>query len=89
MPGMGGIKCLEKLLEYDPHVKVVISSGCSANAQKKELIESGAVTYLGKPYLTSELLSVVREALAMEHHFGAVNATGEPPPSLIAGYDAI
>jgi len=89
MPGMGGVKCLEKLLEYDPQVKVVISSGYSTNGQKKELIESGAITYLGKPYLTSELLSVVREALAGEHHFGAVNATAEPPPSLIAGYETI
>jgi len=89
MPGMGGIKCLEKLLEYDPHVKVVISSGYSTNGQKKKLIESGAVTYLGKPYLTRELLSVVCEALAGEHHFGAVNAAGEPQPSFINGYETI
>ena len=74
MPGMGGSKCLEALLEYDPQAKVVVSSGYSSNSQKNNLIKKGALTYLSKPYLTNELLSVVREVLAEYGDLGAVSA---------------
>jgi PAS domain S-box-containing protein len=80
MPGMGGVKCLERLLESDPNAKVLITSGYSPSDQKKNLIESGAIEYLSKPYLTSELLRVIGEVLAQSRHSTAVNATGHLPP---------
>ena len=63
MPGMGGYKCLQDLSRMNPPVKVVISSGYSANGSAREVLASGAVGFLGKPYRLKELAAVVRCAL--------------------------
>ncbi len=63
MPGMGGKKCLKKLVEFDPDVKVVIASGYSEEGLIKENIISGAKGYVVKPFLKSELSKVIRNVL--------------------------
>ena len=63
MPGMGGEKCLEQLLEKDKSLKVIIASGYSVQAQAKESITKGAYGFMGKPYRLKELLKIIREAL--------------------------
>ncbi|WP_051822213.1 cache domain-containing protein [Desulfonatronum thiodismutans] len=66
MPGMGGHKCLQELLRLDPAVRVLISSGYSANGQARESLKSGAVGFIGKPYQLKELEAAVRGALGKE-----------------------
>lgn len=61
MQGIGGHKCLQKLLEIDPKVKVVISSGYSAKGKVKETLESGAIGFIGKPYRLTDMVKQVRE----------------------------
>jgi PAS domain S-box-containing protein len=63
MPGMGGHKCLQELQRLNPTVRVLISSGYSANVQAAESLKSGAVGFIGKPYQLKELEAAVREAL--------------------------
>ena len=63
MPGMGGYRCLEELLQFDPNAKVVIASGYSINGHVKSAREAGARGYVGKPYQLTDLLSKVREIL--------------------------
>ncbi|SDB28576.1 PAS domain S-box-containing protein [Desulfonatronum thiosulfatophilum] len=63
MPGMGGHKCLKELLRFDPAVKVVISSGYSANGQGRDTMASGAKGFLGKPYQMKEMATIVRRVL--------------------------
>ena len=63
MPGMGGQKCLEKLLELDPEAKVVISSGYAANGAVARTLETGAAAFVSKPYNKSKLLHTVRQVL--------------------------
>jgi CheY-like chemotaxis protein len=63
MPGMGGEKCLEMLLELNKKLKVIIASGYSAQAQARESISKGAYGFLGKPYRLKDLLKNIREAL--------------------------
>jgi two-component system cell cycle sensor histidine kinase/response regulator CckA len=63
MPGMGGNKCLQKILSVNPKAKVVISSGYSLQGDLKESIELGAVAYLGKPFRMAELLKKIRQVL--------------------------
>ena len=38
MPEMGGKVCLEKLLEIDPNVKILVSSGYCREGMTKEVI---------------------------------------------------
>ncbi len=63
MPGMGGYKCLRELLIIDPEIKVIISSGYPKDAKVKEMLESGAAGFIGKPYRLTEMLKKVREIL--------------------------
>ncbi|RQD63067.1 MAG: response regulator [Desulfonatronovibrio sp. MSAO_Bac4] len=66
MPGMGGYKCLEKLLELNPAVNVVIVSGNSANAHGKEPSDFGAKAFLSKPYQMKDLAGTVRKVLDID-----------------------
>ena len=61
MPGMGGKKCLEKLIEFDPDVKVIVASGYSEEGLIRETINIGAKGYAVKPLTRDELLKSIRE----------------------------
>ena len=63
MPGMGGRKCLNKLIEFAPDVKVVIASGYSGDSMIKRKQDAGAQGYLTKPYKVEDISRVLREAL--------------------------
>lgn len=63
MLGMGGYKCLKELLKIDPDIRVIIATGYSANATVKELKETGAKDFIGKPYQLNKMLKKVREVL--------------------------
>ena len=63
MPGMGGRRCLEILVEFDPQVKVVIASGYSDDGLIKDNIKHGAKAYAIKPYTLDEISKVIRKVL--------------------------
>ena len=63
MPGMGGFKCLEKLLVLDPEVRVIVASGYNDQGQIHQIEQAGARGFLAKPYRLSNLLTKVREVL--------------------------
>ncbi len=63
MPVMGGKQCLERLLEINPKVKVVITSGYSVEGHTKETLEAGAKGFVGKPYEMKDLLGTARKVL--------------------------
>jgi PAS domain S-box-containing protein len=64
MPVMGGRECLKRLRELDPRVRVVISSGFSADATVAEILREGAIDYIQKPYDIDVLARVVSESLS-------------------------
>ncbi|MBI4965773.1 MAG: PAS domain S-box protein [Desulfomonile tiedjei] len=63
MPEMGGKQCLDGLLKIDPHVKVLIASGYSADGPAEGGIEPVARGFVGKPYNITDLLRTVRKVL--------------------------
>ena len=63
MPGMGGHKFLQELLEANPEAKVIIASGYPINGQVKHSMDTGAAGYIEKPYQLSDLLNTVRAVL--------------------------
>jgi PAS domain S-box-containing protein len=63
MPEMGGRECLEKLLQVDDKVKVIIASGLSTDPKTREFLESHARAIVVKPFRSKELLQVVRRVL--------------------------
>jgi DNA-binding NarL/FixJ family response regulator len=63
MPEMGGKECLKELLKIHPRLKVLISSGLSADPSTKELLNMGARGFVSKPFRMKELLRQVRKVL--------------------------
>jgi two-component system cell cycle sensor histidine kinase/response regulator CckA len=65
MPEMGGKECLEKLLEINPDAKILITSGYYTTETEREITESGAAGFILKPYSFKQMLTKVREVLAI------------------------
>jgi DNA-binding NarL/FixJ family response regulator len=63
MPGMGGQKAFEQIIELNPRVKVIIASGYAADDTMHEILRSTVAGYIPKPFRKDELLAKVREVL--------------------------
>ena len=63
MPGMGGLKCLERIMARDPRTRVLVASGYSTRNQAEQTRSRGASGFLPKPYRLPDLLGRVREIL--------------------------
>ena len=63
MPHMSGAEVFEKLLERNPDIHVLLSSGYSLNGQAQSLLEKGSRGFIQKPYTLVELSRRVRMAL--------------------------
>ena len=63
MPEMDGGKCLQKLLEINPQVKVIMSSGYSFTGFSDDFASEGARAFISKPYELKRMLEVIRKVL--------------------------
>jgi two-component system cell cycle sensor histidine kinase/response regulator CckA len=63
MPQMDGPETFERLRELDPQVRVLVSSGHTADSQVQEILAAGVLGFLQKPYHISSILDQVRQAL--------------------------
>ncbi len=54
---------MRELLKLDPAVPVIIASGYALDPRMKDILESGAAGYVGKPYQVTDLLTKVRVVL--------------------------
>ena len=61
--GMGGKKTIEKLLEIDPDVKAIISSGYSSDPVMANFRQYGFSGAMAKPYTGKELSNILHEVL--------------------------
>ncbi|MCA1905462.1 MAG: response regulator [Desulfarculus sp.] len=63
MPGMGGQRCLEAILDQDPRQPVIVASGYSVSPALGELLKRPNLRFIQKPYRFSELLHLMRTIL--------------------------
>lgn len=61
MPGMNGKDAFEELKKLNPNVKVIISSGFTADNATSDLLLSGVKKVIGKPFKLKELENHVNE----------------------------
>ncbi len=61
--GMGGMETLEKMLEYAPDVKVIVSSGYSNESVMSNYEDYGFKGVLTKPYQLEEILRVLHDVI--------------------------
>jgi CheY-like chemotaxis protein len=66
MPKLDGTQTLKRLLEIDPDVRVILSSGYPGETGVGRDLPEGAVAFLGKPYRLEELTRVVVEILGRD-----------------------
>jgi two-component system, response regulator RegA len=59
MPGMDGLACLKKLIDYHPDLKAVMLTGYGSIANAIEAVRAGAVDYLTKPADAEQILSAL------------------------------
>lgn len=64
--GTGGKEAMARLLEIDPLVKGIVSSGYSSDAIMANYRQNGFAAVLAKPYRSSDLAAALQKALAQE-----------------------
>jgi DNA-binding NarL/FixJ family response regulator len=62
MPGMDGIEATEKLVEMDPHVRVVVLTSYSEREKITQALAAGAVSYLTKDAAPEAVVRAIRSA---------------------------
>jgi two-component system cell cycle sensor histidine kinase/response regulator CckA len=63
MPKLDGLGLLRKIMEIQPTVKVLVTSGLVDPEQQSEILRVGARDFLPKPYSGKEILLHVREII--------------------------
>lgn len=63
MPGMGGQKCLEQLIQFNPEIKVIVASGYPPDGELKDKLDSINGGYIAKPYRLNSMIEKVRQML--------------------------
>ena len=61
--GMGGLECIKKLLEIDPSVKALVSSGYSHDSVMSNFHQYGFKGIVHKPYKTQDLKEILGKIL--------------------------
>ena len=65
MPKTSGLTCLARLLEIDPEIKVIMSSGKVSRKTRDDVLNAGAKEFIAKPYSIEALLTTIRKVLAV------------------------
>ncbi len=63
MPGMGGRRCLNRLLEIKPEQKMIVTSGYASAANLENVHNGSNAVFIEKPYQIEDLLRIIREVL--------------------------
>jgi DNA-binding response OmpR family regulator len=66
MPGLSGDETARVLRRLDPEVKILLSSGCTADAIADRVSGLRTEGFLQKPYRAQELVAKVRCALGVD-----------------------
>ena len=63
LPYLGGWDAFLKMREINPEVKGILASGFFHPDVRVEIIKSGAMDFITKPYNSAQIITAVREAL--------------------------
>jgi len=64
--GMGGKETIKRLLEIDPQVRAIVSSGYSNDPVMADFQKHGFCGMVAKPYEVKELARVLREVVSSD-----------------------
>lgn len=61
MPGMEGIECIERIMEMNPNVRILVISALSDKATGIRALQKGARGFLCKPFTDDALVAALTE----------------------------
>jgi DNA-binding NtrC family response regulator len=61
MPGVQGMEVLQKILEFDPGIDVILMTGYYSTESAVEAIQKGAADYFPKPFPPEKLREKIRQ----------------------------
>jgi len=62
MPKLSGREVFRRLKEIDPNVRVLLSSGYSADGEAQAILNEGVIGFVQKPYMMNDLAQAVKRA---------------------------
>lgn len=66
MPKLDGVATLKKIMQQDPHARVVMISAVNQKQKLAECIQAGAIDFIVKPFEKATLRSFFEKVLAAE-----------------------
>jgi signal transduction histidine kinase len=63
MPGMGGLDAIQRILQHDPKIVIIMITGYATIEYTVEAMRNGAFDFLPKPFAPNELRRVVERGL--------------------------
>jgi CheY-like chemotaxis protein len=82
MPGgLGGLELAERLQTEDPQLRVILSSGYSAELAQQGRPVGAGVTFLPKPWLPATLATTVRRSLDLRPPRPVSDTPAAPAPA--------
>ena len=64
MPEMDGAECVERLIERDPNIRILVISALSDKLTAMEALEKGSSGFLCKPFTDRQLNDALRKLIA-------------------------
>lgn len=64
MPEMDGAECVERLIERNPNIRILVISALSDKLTAMEALEKGASGFLCKPFTDRQLNDALRKLIA-------------------------
>lgn len=66
MPGIGGSKTFDDLINIDPDAKIILASGYSINSEAQRILDKGCKGFIQKPFRIAELSQKIQQVLNMD-----------------------
>jgi CheY-like chemotaxis protein len=65
MPDMGGRETFDRLIEVNPEIKVLLSSGRGLDGEVSEILKRGCSAFIQKPFNINELSQKIRDVMSL------------------------
>jgi DNA-binding response OmpR family regulator len=65
LPDISGFELLRKIKNLSPGIRVIIMTADNTDDNRRKAMESGAVSFMGKPFSTHEIRAVLRDLVGI------------------------
>jgi PAS domain S-box-containing protein len=66
MPKINGIQCFEQFKDINPRIKAILSTGYSLDEEAREILKTGVLGFIRKPFTGDDLKKIVGEVMGMQ-----------------------